>query len=205
MAMASGLQRALAWRWSPFFALAAAAGIFAVGVASLLPDPVDHDAEDSGRAAASLRSSPPSTAHDPGEPGVLDELDEPDEPDERAERERERAGKERERATQLREKAREARIARRKKAREARERADNDSPEGRPVSFTRPAHKEPDEGDEPEESDEPPERTREIGRTFGAKLAPSALKNTQLLRKLEAEESEDDSESGKADSDAEEE
>ena len=61
--MACGLQRALSCRWAPFCGLVAAAALFAVGAASLLPDHVDRSGTDA-RAVNPALPAPKSEQKD---------------------------------------------------------------------------------------------------------------------------------------------
>ncbi len=165
--MASGLQGALSWRWTPFFALAAAAGVFAIGAAALLPEPVDRsEVGKSGKAAVSLdrRAIDASARADREEAASLQA--------EQREMRRARAA---------------SRAQARPPQRPRREVPDELSEAQREsVSFTRPARREPDSRDAPEEEEEadevvPPPKLRPA---LGARLTPGALRNGKLMNRL---------------------
>lgn len=170
--MASGLQKALTWRWTPFFAIAAAAGLFAVGASSLLPAPVDRDTDASDRfAAAGLNPR--------GSDAKSDEDDDEDDTDEAATV----AAKRRE--------ARRARAAARQKARLA-PRATQDpieetsGEESAAAPIIRPVLRTPKLPDAPEEDDAPEEvaAAPEVAPSLGARLRPGVLQNAKLMNRI---------------------
>ncbi len=181
--MALGLQKAVTWRWTPFFAIAAAAGVFAVGASSLLPAPLDRSAdEDGGSAAASLtpRGSDAESDEDDGDEATT--------------------------AVAKRREARRAREAARKKARLAPRAAQdpNEDTSGREPAatrITRPALRTPELRDAQDE-DEPPDEVvagPNLAPSLGARLGPGVMRNTKLMNRItepaleEPGEAEDDS------------
>ena len=183
--MASVLHRALNWRWTPFYALAAASGVFAIGVASLLPDGGSPDEKaERGAAAASLSPDQRNAKDRDGEFNqraarvALDDAAARRADQRRKQRERRRA---REEAKLEPTSDPEPRSALTAKQREA-------------LSFTRPAARVTDNRDAPEEQEATEEAVAPPTRALAARLSPGALRTTKLMNRLDksaVEEAED--------------